>query len=72
MLSLEDVLSLARPAFGQNPSQKTKGSARQSYEAPARPAPKGPPSPVTGTPVGVQFVDVAWEAGLNVEMVFGG
>jgi len=72
VLSLEDVLSLARPAFGQNPSQKTKGSARQSYEAPARPAPKGPPSPVTGTPVGVQFVDVAREAGLNVEMVFGG
>ena len=38
----------------------------------ARPAPKGTPSPVAGTPLGVQFVDVAKEAGLNVEMIFGG
>ena len=37
-----------------------------------RPAPKGAPSPVIGTPLGVQFVDVAKEAGLNVEMIFGG
>ena len=71
VLSLDDVLSLARPLLGQA-TQKAKGSARQSYEAPPRPAPKGPPSPVTGTPLGVQFVDVAKEAGLNVEMIFGG
>jgi enediyne biosynthesis protein E4 len=37
-----------------------------------RPAPKGAPSPVIGTPLGVQFVDVAKKAGLNVEMIFGG
>ncbi len=49
-----------------------KSSARQSYEAKPRPAPKGAPSPVTGTPLGVQFVDVAKEAGLNVETIFGG
>ena len=72
VLSLEDVLRLARPAFGQQSAQKPTGSARQSYEAQARPAPKGPPSPVTGTPLGVQFVDVAKEAGLNVETIFGG
>jgi enediyne biosynthesis protein E4 len=73
VLSLEDVLRLARPAFGQAaPAQKPQGSARQSYEAQARPAPKGAPSPVTGTPLGVQFVDVAKQAGLNVEMIFGG
>ena len=78
VLSLEDVLKLARPAFGlgsrggQAAPQKPSGSARQSYEAPARPAPKGTPSPVTGTPLGVQFVDVAKEAGLNVETIFGG
>ena len=74
VLSLEDVLSLTRPSLGQQaPSaQKPKGSARQSYEAQVRPAPKGPPSPVTGTPLGVQFVDVAKEAGLNVETIFGG
>ena len=73
VLSLEDVLRLARPAFGQQSAQPPKpGSARQSFEAPPRPAPKGTPSPVTGTPLGVQFVDVAKEAGLNVEMIFGG
>jgi hypothetical protein len=78
VLSLEDVLSLARPAAwglgtGQSAApQKPSGSARQSYEAQARPAPKGLASPVTGTPLGVQFVDVAKQAGLNVETVFGG
>jgi len=79
VLPLQDVLRLARPAFGfegcavQNSQpQKPTGSARQAYEAPARPAPKGLPSPVTGTPLGVQFVDVAKQAGLNVEMIFGG
>ena len=70
VLSLEDVLQLAHPIFGQQQGQKS--SARQSYQAQARPAPKGPPSPVVGTPLGVQFVDVAREAGLNVETVFGG
>jgi enediyne biosynthesis protein E4 len=77
VLSLEDVLALAGPAFSlQQPApeaqQKPKGSARQSYEAETRPAPKGIASPVSGTPLGVQFVDVAKEAGLNVETIFGG
>ncbi|HEY1986654.1 MAG TPA: CRTAC1 family protein [Terracidiphilus sp.] len=75
VLSLEDVLALARPLWGarQEPAaQKPAGGARQAYEAPARAAPKGMASPVTGTPLGVQFVDVAKEAGLNVETIFGG
>ena len=75
VLSLQDVLALARPAFAlgaQQAPEKPKGSARQSYSAEARPAPRGAYSPVTGTPLGVQFVDVAKEAGLNVETIFGG
>lgn len=72
VLSLEDVLRLARPAWSQATPQKPAGSARQSYEAAARPAPKGEASPVTGTPLGVQFTDVAKQAGLNVETIFGG
>ena len=76
-MPLEEVLRLARPAFGlggQQPAQPQKpaGSARQAYEAPVRPAPKGMPSPVTGTPLGVQFVDVAKQAGLTTETIFGG
>jgi enediyne biosynthesis protein E4 len=73
VLSLEDVLGLARPFAQQAPAdQKPKSSARQSYSAEARPAPKGAASPVAGTPLGVQFVDVATEARLNVETIFGG
>ena len=73
MLSLEDVLALVRPALGQQPAgQQPKGSSRQSYSAESRPAPKGVFSPVAGTPLGVQFVDVAKEAGLNAETIFGG
>ena len=71
ILSLEDVLRLARPLFAQQ-TTPPKGSARQTYQAESRPAPKGAPSPVTGTPLGVRFVDVAKQAGLNVEMIFGG
>ena len=72
ILPLEDVLSLARPLFPQSSQQSTSGSMRQSYEAQSRPAPKLGPSPVSGTPLGVQFVDVADKAGLNIETIFGG
>jgi len=73
VLPLEKVLSLARPALGlAGPQAAQAGSARQAYQAPARPAPKGIPSPVIGTPLGVQFVDVAKQAGLNIPTIFGG
>ncbi len=79
VLPLEEVLRLARPAFGlegavpqQGQSHGTMGSERQGYEATARPAPKGVPSPVTGTPLGVQYIDVAKQAGLNVKTIYGG
>jgi enediyne biosynthesis protein E4 len=72
ILPLEDVLSLARPLFPQSSQQTTSGSMRQSYEAQPRPAPKLAPTPVSGTPLGVRFVDVADKAGLNIETIFGG
>ncbi len=77
VLPLEEILSLTRPAFGLSArqaeqQQRPAGAARETYSAEARPAPKGAPSPVTGTPLGVQFVDVAQEAGLNAETIFGG
>jgi hypothetical protein len=74
VLSLDDVLRLARPASGLQAAaaQKPSANSRQAYEAPARPAPKGMASPVTSTPLGVQFTDVAREAGLNVKTIFGG
>ena len=74
VLPLEEVLRLARPVFGQQTGQSAKpaGSSRQAYEAPVKPPPKGMPSPVTGTPLGVLFTDVAKEAGLHVKTIFGG
>jgi hypothetical protein len=74
VLPLEEVLRLAQPAFGLQAGQPQKPAAnsRQTYEAPARSAPKGLTSPVTGTPLGIQFTDVAKQAGLTVETVFGG
>ena len=36
------------------------------------PAPKGPKSPIEGTPLGVSFVDVVKEAGLAVKTIYGG
>jgi hypothetical protein len=74
VLSLQDVLSLVRSPFAQQQpgDQKPKSSSRQSYSAETRPAPKGAYSPVAGTPIGVEFVDVARQAGLHVETIYGG
>jgi enediyne biosynthesis protein E4 len=77
VLPLEDLLRLTRSALASDgqqsgTAQKPAATAREAYSAPARPAPKGLPSPVTGTPLGVQFADVAQEAGLNAETIFGG
>jgi len=73
VFSLEDVLSLAAPA--QNAASQDaapQGAARPAYNTPPRPAPKGAPSPVTGTPLGYTYTDVARAAGLNSKTVYGG
>jgi len=44
----------------------------RSYDAQARPAPKGPKSPIEGTPLGISFADVVKEAGLAVKTIYGG
>jgi enediyne biosynthesis protein E4 len=71
VLSLEDILGLAR-GRAQAPAQKPSPGARQTYEAPVKAAPKGAPSPIAGTPLGVSFVDVAEAAGLRSETIYGG
>src|ERR1700728_4335664 len=70
VLSLEDVLRLARPASAQQAPRP--GMGRPSYEAPARAAPGGLTSPIAGTPLGLSFVDVAKQSGLNVKTIYGG
>jgi len=74
VLPLEEILRLSRPGFalGSQEASKPAGNSRPTYEAPVRPAPKGIASPVTGTPLGVQFEDVAKQAGLHTKTIFGG
>ena len=69
VLTLEDVLALARPAAAQ--AQQQIGS-RPPFDAPTRAAPRALPSPVAGTPLGFQFLDVAKEAGLHAKTIYGG
>ena len=69
VLSLEDVLGLARPLLGQAP-QKPAGMERPEYEA--KPRAVALNSPIAGTPLGLSFVDVAKEAGLHVKTIYGG
>lgn len=69
VLTLDDVLSLAQDS--QIPSTPQIGS-RPTYDAKPRPAPKGTPSPVAGTPLGVSFIDVARQSGLNAKTIYGG
>src|SRR6266852_311487 len=69
VLSLDDVLALAVP---QNPQSTPHLGSRPTYNAVPRPAPKGPPSPVAGTPLGISFIDVARQSGLNAKTIYGG
>jgi enediyne biosynthesis protein E4 len=70
VLTLEDVLALTVPWPLQTQAQQI--GPRPTYSAPARPAPAGPPSPVTGTPLGIMFTDVARQSGLNTKTIYGG
>ena len=69
VLTLDDVLALAVPSRPQSTAQT---GSRPTYDAVPRPAPKGPPSPIAGTPLGVSFIDVARQSGLNAKTIYGG
>ena len=71
VLSLEDVLKLARPLMGQAAAPQKPGTMeRPAYEA--KPRAVALHSPIAGTPLGVQFVDVAKESGLHEKTIYGG
>ncbi len=68
VLPFEDVLKLA----AQPLRAQTAPTGREAYNAPAKPAPKTLPSPVTGTALGYSYLDVAHTAGLNTRTIYGG
>ena len=71
VLSLDDVLALARPLYGQQQQQPAAGMSRPTYSAPSRAATGGLHSPIAGTPLGISFVDVARASGLNTKTIYG-
>ncbi|HEV2710315.1 MAG TPA: CRTAC1 family protein [Edaphobacter sp.] len=68
VLSLDDVLALAAPMTQGAPQM----GSRPTYDVKPQPAPMRLPSPVTGTPLGVSFVDVARQSGLSAKTIYGG
>ncbi len=70
VLPFEDVLSLARPLFGQV-APPAQGSSRPTYSAPERPAPRLN-SPIADTPLGYTYTDIAQRAGLTIPTLYGG
>jgi hypothetical protein len=71
VLSLEDVLKLSLSAQESGAPQQQLGS-RPTFDAKPKPAPKTLPSPVTGTPLGYSFLDVAEQSGLHAKTIYGG
>ena len=71
MLAFEDVLGLAvLPVAGQSASPQV--SSRPTYDVQPKNPPKTLASPVLGTPLGLSFVDVATQSGLNAKTIYGG
>jgi hypothetical protein len=74
VLPFADILALASP-FQQQAApdpQKPIGPQERSYDAKPAPPPSGPKSPIEGTPLGISFVDVVKEAGLDSKTIYGG
>ena len=61
VLSLENVLSLAWPKVGRRSSEQKPGTTPAVQQ-----------TPIAGVSLGVSFVNVAKEAGLNVKTIYGG
>lgn len=75
VLPFSDVLRLATPPWARDlvgQEVQPKPGAQQSYDTKPMPPPPGPASPIAGTPLGVQFTDVAEKAGLRTKTIFGG
>jgi hypothetical protein len=72
VLPFADIVALAAPLQQAPQASKSIGPQERSYEAKPGAPPSGPKSPIEGTPLGVEFVDAAKQAGLNVETIYGG
>ena len=72
VLPFADIFALASPLQQPTqPPQKPIGPQERTYDAKPAPPPSGPKSPIEGTPLGISYVDVAKEAGLNIATTYG-
>ncbi len=71
VLPFADVLAMAIPPWTRAEGQQA-AAAQHDYEAKPVAPPPGPVSPIAGTPLGVSFVDVAQQSGLNAKTIYGG
>jgi hypothetical protein len=77
VLPFSDVLAMATPPWMRSQQAPGNGApnlgpTERKYDAKPMPPPPGPASPIEGTPLGVSFVDVATQSGLNVKTIYGG
>jgi enediyne biosynthesis protein E4 len=77
VLPFADLLLLATPPWKRAAAPMVQAMQNQMgaqpvYEAKPMPPPPGPVSPITGTPLGLQFLDVAAQSGLNAKTIYGG
>jgi hypothetical protein len=73
VLPLADIVAHALPSQQIPAGQATKiGPQERSYDAKPAPPPPGPKSPIEGTSLGVSFAEVAPQAGLIGETIYGG
>ncbi|MGB6868052.1 MAG: CRTAC1 family protein [Acidobacteriaceae bacterium] len=72
VLPFADIAVLAEQQSAPAPAPLKIGPQERSYDAKPAPPPPGPKSPIEGTPLGLQFVDVVQQSGLNVETIYGG
>jgi enediyne biosynthesis protein E4 len=78
VLPFSDIVALAAPLQQQQQQSappttpKSIGPQERVYDAKPAPPPPGPRSPIEGTPLGVSFIDVVKQSGLNVETIYGG
>jgi hypothetical protein len=72
VLPFAEVLALATPPSFRAAQTTPKTMGEPAYETKPMPPPPGAISPIAGTPLGVNFIDVATQAGLNAKTIFGG
>lgn len=72
VLPFADIVSFAQQQAAPPEKPMRIGPHERTYDAKPAAPPPGPRSPIEGTPLGLQFVDVIQQSGVNIETIYGG